>query len=84
MELPFKNSAEQSNACTFSTLELKILRSSLLNWQGDLSALDMDLLKIDEDAFNKMYKDLKRKININLRGSLIKAQQANSKYLLEV
>lgn len=47
--------------------ELKLLRSSLLKWNGDLSALDKDLLSMNEEDINECYKELLNKLQTELK-----------------
>ena len=47
--------------------ELKLLRSSLLKWNGDLSAMDKDLLLMTEEDINACYRDLLDKLQAELK-----------------
>lgn len=50
-----------------TSAELKLLRSSLLKWNGDISALDKDLLLIDEEEINASYRKLLDTLNAELK-----------------
>lgn len=47
--------------------ELKILRSALLKWNGDLSTRDKDLLLLDEEVLNERYRKLLNKLHAELK-----------------
>lgn len=50
-----------------TSTELKLLRSSLLKWNGDISAMDRDLLLMDEEEINTRYKELLGTLHAELK-----------------